>query len=45
MGARKVWVAGVLMALSGWRGASAAPGEVLHLIHTSDVRGTVGICG
>ena len=46
MGRRKGilgWVL-MLMAVAGWRGVAWAE-EVLHLIHTADVRGTVGICG
>lgn len=36
--------AALVAALAGWSGAAPAE-EVLHLIHTSEVRGTVGICG
>lgn len=39
-----VWAAAILGILSGAGTARAQP-EELHLIYTSDVRGTVGICG
>ena len=45
MGGRRVWLVGALMAaVAGWSGVASAE-EVVHLIHTADVRGTVGICG
>lgn len=39
-----VWGAAILGILSGAPAARAQPEEI-HLIYTSDVRGTVGICG
>ncbi|MEW6488591.1 MAG: hypothetical protein AB1578_11860 [Thermodesulfobacteriota bacterium] len=39
-----LWAAVILGILSGAGTAGTVP-EELHLIYTSDVRGTVGICG
>lgn len=39
-----LWAAAILGILSG-AGTSRAEPDELHLIYTSDVRGTVGICG
>jgi hypothetical protein len=41
---RRLAVTAVLMG-SVMAGRETRAGDTLHLIHTSDVRGTVGICG
>ncbi len=46
MAGRKGLLAGALVAaLAGWSGVGSAEEAVLHLIHTAEVRGTVGMCG
>jgi len=45
MSRRMMLLAGVLATtVAGW-GRVALAEDVVHLIHTADVRGTVGICG
>lgn len=39
-----LWAAAILVILAATGTGRAQPGE-LHLLYTSDVRGTVGICG